>query len=147
MPLNSHIGSTLRPPCPARSAINVQIASRPLLCAARLRRKNPVPTPAAPPCAPTPQSASAPPTTPRGRISLPLRHQLPRLPSAAFPRAYAQGRLRPALHNGPSTHTAVSAECPVPALPHSRFRQLTPGAPPLISTLFRTPADSCSFVT
>src|SRR6266567_643213 len=146
-PLNSHIRSTLRPPCPARSAINVQIASRPLLYAARLRRKNPGPVPAAPPCVPVPQSASALPATPHVRISRPVRSYLQTLPFAAFLLADAPGRLRPTLRSGLSTHTAASAECRAPAPLLLRFPQPTPGAPLLALTPFHTPADSCSFVT
>src|SRR6266700_2674675 len=119
----------------------------PTLYAARLRRKNPVPVPAAPPRVPVPQSASALPATPHVRISRPVRSYLQTLPFAAFLLADAPGRLRPTLRSGLSTHTAASAECRAPAPLLLRFPQPTPGAPLLAFTPFHTPADSCSFVT
>src|SRR6202451_2762561 len=145
-PLNSHIRSTVRPPCSARSAINVQIASRPLLCAARLRRKNPVPTPAALLCAPVRQSASAPPATLRVRPLL-LIQELQPAACAAFPLADAPNRLHPTPRTGPSTRTDAYAESLTPALPRLRFLLPAHGAPPPTSTPFRTRTASLSFVT
>src|SRR6202043_801005 len=113
----------VRPPCSARSAINVRIAYRPLLCAARLRRKNPAPVPAARLCVPVLRSASAPPATRRVRLWLPTR-LLPPLASAAFLPADAPDRLRPALRTDPSTRTAAYAECPTPVLLRLRFPPL-----------------------
>src|SRR6202451_1367963 len=132
-PLNSHIRPTVRPPCSARSAINVQIASRPLLCAARLRRKNPVPTPAALLCAPVRQSASAPPATLRVRPLL-LIQELQPAACAAFPLADAPNRLHPTPRTGPSTRTDAYAESLTPALPRLRFLLPPHGAPPPTST-------------
>src|SRR5262249_900081 len=129
------------------SAINVQIASRPLLCAARLRRKNPVPVPVVPPCAQVRQSVSALPTTPHVRTSSPVRSYLPTLPSAVFLLADAPSQLRPPPHTDPPTHTPACVECQAPPLLHLRFPLPIPGAPQLASTPLRTVMDSCSFVT
>src|SRR5271169_3321881 len=135
------------PPGSPRSAINVQIASRPLLGAARLRRKNPVPTPAALLCAPVRQSASAPPVTLRVLPSLLIPGLQPSA-SAVFPLADAPNQLPPTPRTGPSTRTAAYAESLTPALPRLRFLLPAHGAPPPTSTPLRTRTVSLlSFVT
>src|ERR1019366_1780537 len=122
-------------------------ASRPLLCAARLRRKNPVPTPAAPLCVLTLQSASAPPTALHVRPFLLIHWPRPTPPSAAYLRADAPGRLRPTPRTGPSTHKAACAECRTLGLLPLRFLPPAPAVPPPTSTPFRTQPASLSLVT